>query len=380
MLLLSGFFIAIFIALILVTKKNKSDADFILFLWLVVIAMHLLCIYFFKTYRGEKYPSFVSLSMPLTLVHGPFLFLYTSKKTSGKRITFYDFLHFTPLFLWFVFTFDFYSFNTKKQIEVFTHQGKEFDTQNIIRVIITYLSGVIYYILSLLVLIKYHKKIKEHFSDIEKINFNWLLYFIIWNFLIWIFILCNQETIAYGLISFFIFWIGFFGFRQTDVFFEKNNYLNHQMIVNAQEVTIENFGNETDLEDKHKNRLLSEEDSKIIEEKLLEYLTIHKPYLNPELTLQQLAENIDVHSNVLSYVINTTLGKNFYDLINEYRIEEFINLYQNSYDKYTILALALDSGFNSKSAFNRNFKKIKGITPSEFIAKANIQASFSSIS
>jgi AraC-like DNA-binding protein len=55
--------------------------------------------------------------------------------------------------------------------------------------------------------------------------------------------------------------------------------------------------------------------------------------------LQQLAENIDVHSNVLSYVINTTLGKNFYDLINEYRIEEFINLYQNSYDKYTILHL-----------------------------------------
>ena len=380
MYLLSGFFIAFFITLILVTKKNKSDADFILLFWLLVIAIHLLSIYFFTTYGGKKYPFFASLSMPLTLVHGPFLFLYASKKTSGKRITFYDLLHFIPLFLWFVFTFDFYSFNTKKQIEVFTHQGKEFDTQNIIRVIITYLSGVIYYILSLLVLIKYHKKIKEHFSDIEKINFNWLLYFIIWNFLIWIFILCNQETIAYGLISFFIFWIGFFGFRQTDVFFEKNNYLNHQMIVNAQEVTIENFGNETDLEDKHKNRLLSEEDSKIIEEKLLEYLTIHKPYLNPELTLQQLAENIDVHSNVLSYVINTTLGKNFYDLINEYRIEEFINLYQNSYDKYTILALALDSGFNSKSAFNRNFKKIKGITPSEFIAKANIQASFSSIS
>ena len=380
MYLLSGFFIAFFITLILVTKKNKSDADFILLFWLLVIAIHLLSIYFFTTYGGKKYPFFASLSMPLTLVHGPFLFLYASKKTSGKRITFYDLLHFIPLFLWFVFTFDFYSFNTKKQIEVFTHQGKEFDTQNIIRVIITYLSGVIYYILSLLVLIKYHKKIKEHFSDIEKINFNWLLYFIIWNFLIWIFILFNQETIAYGLISFFIFWIGFFGFRQTDVFFEKNNYLNHQMIVNAQEVTIENFGNETDLEDKHKNRLLSEEDSKIIEEKLLEYLTIHKPYLNPELTLQQLAENIDVHSNVLSYVINTTLGKNFYDLINEYRIEEFINLYQNSYDKYTILALALDSGFNSKSAFNRNFKKIKGITPSEFIAKANIQASFSSIS
>ena len=380
MLLLSGFFIAIFIALILVSKKNKSDADFILFLWLAVIATHLLSIYFFTTYRGEKYPSFVSLSMPLSLAHGPFLFLYASKKTSGKRITFYDFLHFIPLFLWFVFTFDFYSFTTKKQIEVFTHQGKEFETQNVIRVTITYLSGIIYYIFSLLVLIKYHKKIKQHFSDVEKINFNWLLYFIIWNFLIWIFILCNQEKIAYGLISFFIVWIGFFGFRQTNIFLEKDNRLDHQMSVNAQEVTTESFGNEINLESKHKNKLVNEEEVKIIEQKLLEYLTIHKPYLNPELTLQQLAENIGIHPNVLSYTINAALGKNFYDLINEYRIDEFINLYQNSYNKYTILALALESGFNSKSAFNRNFKKIKGITPSEFISRTNIQASFSSIS
>ena len=109
----------------------------------------------------------------------------------------------------------------------------------------------------------------------------------------------------------------------------------------------------------------------MIEQKLLEYLINHKPYLNPELTLQDLAEYLDVHPNVLSYVINTTFQKNFYDLINEYRIEEFINLYQNSNDRYTILSLALDSGFNSKSAFNRNFKKIKGITPSEFISNSN---------
>ena len=380
MLLLSGFFIAIFIALILVTKKNKSDADFILFLWLVVIATHLLSIYFFTTYGGEKYPSFASLSMPLSLVHGPFLFLYTSKKTAGKRITFYDFLHFIPIFLWFVFTFDFYALTTKKQIEVFTHQGREFETQNIIRVMITYFSGVIYYILSLLVLIKYHKKIKQSFSDIEKINFNWLFYFIIWNFVIWVFILFNQEKIAYGFISFFIIWIGFFGFRQTDIFFEKNNRLDQHMIANFQEVTIENLENEIDLENKYKNIHLSEVETIVLKEKLLEYLTTQKPYLNTELTLQQLAENIQIHPNTLSYIINSSFGKSFYDLINEYRINEFINLYQNSIDKYTILSLALDSGFNSKSAFNRNFKKVKGTTPSEFIAKANIQMSFNATS
>lgn len=380
MLPLSGFFIAIFIVLILGSKKNKSDADLILFLWIVVIAIHLLSIYSFSIYHGEKYPSFTSLSMALSLTHGPFLFLYTHKKTSNKKFFFYDWLHFLPFFMWFIATYHFYFLPANKQTDVFLNNGAGFEVQNKIRVIATYLSGIVYPIFSLLILIKYHIKIKQCFSDIEKINFNWLLYFIIWNFLIWIFILCNQEKIAYGLISFFIVWIGFFGFRQANVFLEKDNRLNHQMIVNAQEVTIENFDNEIDLENKHKNKLLSEEDSKIIEKKLLEYLTIHKPYLNPELTLQELAENIDIHPNVLSYVINATLGKNFYDFINEYRIEEFIDLYQNTYDKYTILALALDSGFNSKSAFNRNFKKIKGITPSEFISKANIQTSFSSIS
>ncbi len=375
MYLLSGFFIAFFIALILVTKKNKSDADFILLFWLVVIAIHLLSIYFFTTYGGKKYPFFASLSMPLTLVHGPFLFLYASKKTSDKGFTFYDLLHFIPIFLWFVFTFGFYALTTKKQIEVFTHQGKEFETQNITRVMITYFSGVIYYILSLLVLIKYHKKIKQSFSNIEKINFNWLFYFIIWNFLIWIFILLNQEKIAYGLISFFIVWIGYFGFRQTDVFFEKNeSFYNKNNTENGNRFSKINegiFDNEDISEDKYKNNLLSEEETNASKEKLLEYLATKKPYLNPELSLQDLAKNIDIHPNTLSYIINTALGKNFYDLINEYRINEFIILYQNSIDKYTILSLALDAGFNSKSAFNRNFKKIKGITPSEFILNAN---------
>ncbi len=372
MLLLSGFFIAIFISLILASKKNKSDADFILFSWLLVIAIHLISFYFFTIYHGGKYPLIASLSMPLSLVHGPFLFLYTSKKTSGKSFTFYDLLHFTPLILWFVFTFNFYFLSPKKQIEVFINQGKEFDTQNMIRVVITYLSGVIYYILSLLVLIKFHKKIKQRFSDIEKINFNWLFYFIIWNFFIWLFILFNQENIAYALISFFILWIGYFGFRQTDVFFEKNIRLDHHIIPenypNPIDEKIENLDAETLLENKYKNNLLNEEDAKTIEKKLLEYLIKDKPYLNTELTLQELAEKIGILPNTLSYVINASLGKNFYDLINEYRVNEFINLYQNSNNKYTILSLALDSGFNSKSSFNRNFKKIKGITPSEFIS------------
>ena len=93
-----------------------------------------------------------------------------------------------------------------------------------------------------------------------------------------------------------------------------------------------------------------------------------KPYTNPELTLNQLAKSLDVHPNTLSQVINSKENRNFYDLINENRVNEFIHLVtQARQQQFTLLGMAFDSGFNSKASFNRNFKKYAGITPSEFM-------------
>jgi AraC-like DNA-binding protein len=91
-------------------------------------------------------------------------------------------------------------------------------------------------------------------------------------------------------------------------------------------------------------------------------------YLKPDLTIQEISEKLDVPKHYLTESLNTYMGKNFYTLINEYRIQEFKSLAADEKNSHlTFLALAYDSGFNSKSAFNLVFKKQTGETPSQFL-------------
>jgi AraC-like DNA-binding protein len=93
-------------------------------------------------------------------------------------------------------------------------------------------------------------------------------------------------------------------------------------------------------------------------------------FTNSELNLSELATRLNIYPNYLSQTINEREGVNFYDYVNNLRIEEFKRLIlipENQ--KYTFLALAFDCGFNSKSAFNRFFKKSTGLSPSEYLTK-----------
>ena len=96
-------------------------------------------------------------------------------------------------------------------------------------------------------------------------------------------------------------------------------------------------------------------------------------YREPELTLAQLAACLDIHPNYLSQVINEREEVSFYDYVNGLRIEEFKRravLPENQ--KYTLLAVAFECGFNSKSAFNRCFKKATGLSPTEYVRQASL--------
>ncbi|WP_282056301.1 helix-turn-helix domain-containing protein [Maribacter luteus] len=96
-----------------------------------------------------------------------------------------------------------------------------------------------------------------------------------------------------------------------------------------------------------------------------------KLFTDPDLSLKQLAGDIDLHPNKLSWLLNNHMGKNFNDFINQYRIKEFQKLAVAPQNKnITLLGLAYDSGFNSKTVFNTFFKKETGMTPKQWV-KAN---------
>ncbi|QEC78425.1 ABC transporter permease [Mucilaginibacter ginsenosidivorax] len=90
-------------------------------------------------------------------------------------------------------------------------------------------------------------------------------------------------------------------------------------------------------------------------------------YQDADLTLGSLAKKVDLHPHELSRIINTVLKKNFNDFINEYRIREVTRKMQEpAYDRLTLLGIALDAGFSSKSTFNRTFRQMTGMSPAEY--------------
>lgn len=112
---------------------------------------------------------------------------------------------------------------------------------------------------------------------------------------------------------------------------------------------------------------LSEQETQAIKTKIEKLLTEKKCYMNPQLTVNDLANELGVSKRVISHTINATMADNFYDLINEYRIKEAQRiLIENKDSKFTVLEVLYEVGYNSKSSFNTQFKKKTGMTPSEY--------------
>jgi AraC-like DNA-binding protein len=119
---------------------------------------------------------------------------------------------------------------------------------------------------------------------------------------------------------------------------------------------------------KQKIALLNTNKSTAYSSRLLAHLSKNEPFLNPDLSLRELASQIEIHPNQLSWLLNNNIGKNYNEFINTYRIEAFKLKAKNPSNAHlTIEGLAYESGFNSRTVFNTSFKKETGLTPKQFI-------------
>ncbi|AXT20776.1 helix-turn-helix domain-containing protein [Flavobacteriaceae bacterium AU392] len=100
------------------------------------------------------------------------------------------------------------------------------------------------------------------------------------------------------------------------------------------------------------------------------FLKEKKGYCRPELSLSILANEINTTTNKLSWVLNNIYKKTFYELVNEYRVKDFLErIDNNNHKELTLVSIALEVGFNSKSTFYKAFKEITKVTPTEYIKK-----------
>ncbi|HEY5689954.1 MAG TPA: helix-turn-helix domain-containing protein [Cyclobacteriaceae bacterium] len=369
-----GVGLAFFLTLLLVSKRKKTIADIILAVWLFVISIHLLLFYLL---RMKLYPQLLGVSFPFPLIHGPFLYLYTMALTNRLQFSRLALLHFIPFLAVFIYLIPFLSLPIEEKINVFKNHGAGYETFNQILKIIIIISGLLYFIASSLVLRKHRVSITDHFSNTEKVNLKWLQYLIYWIGLIWIMVIFTNDDWIYGFVVLFILFIGFFGIRQIGIFYspELPIPLNGAEIKDRPDEMEQKNGHHADhfqLEKKkYQKSGLSIERSKILHRQLTQLMNDKKLYARSDLSLAELAEQLNTQPNHLSQVINELEAKNFYDYINTLRIEEFKRVAASADSKrFTLLALAQHCGFSSKSSFNRYFRKVTGLSPSEFIQTA----------
>ena len=156
-----------------------------------------------------------------------------------------------------------------------------------------------------------------------------------------------------------IFYYGFWTLIAISTYLISYKILLNPEILNIQKQKTERSSNGIQKPEANKEVVLQSK------KQLEQFLENTKIYQNPKLSLEDLAQAMQSNRHELSKIINQGFGKNFFDLINSYRIKEFIKYYEKG-DNLTFLEVAYQVGFNSKSAFNRAFRKETGSSPSEY--------------
>ncbi|MCP4459673.1 MAG: AraC family transcriptional regulator [Cytophagales bacterium] len=358
---------AFFIEFILLNKKNKNLSDRILAVWMFIIGLHLFLFYLHYAEFIVNYPHLLGLGLPFPLLHGPLLLLYVNSLIDPqKRFYKRNYLHFIPFLFcyalltpWLMLSVD----DLQSHIDL-AETNVITPVYLMIILAMTVSTGVIYVTWALLQLRKHQKNLGNNFSYRESVDLKWLRNLILGMGIIWVVVIISNFTLfvnddssgdvmIYTTVTIFVFFIGYFGIRQGNVFSDNT----HELRENFVEATRVKYEKSSLKKDKGQEYL-----------KALEaYMIDKKPFLESKITLPQLADRLDIQPNNLSQVINENLGKNFYDFINEYRVEEFKRRITSDEGKnITLLGLAYDSGFSSKSTFNEVFKRVTGQTPSGF--------------
>lgn len=362
-----GIFIAIFLIVLLLIKKNKSRADKILVLWLVLISIDQVFHYFTYTKDIYQYPHWLGIDLAMPVLIGVFLYFYVIEITGNRlKNNWYVLLHILPTVVLVLLAIPFYILSGPEKIFVFENEAAGFEWYVIIQSTVISISGLVYSIWSLVIIKRHQKRIQDTFSNTDKKELQWLRLLSIGFALIWILSAFFSSIIIFSAVVVFVLCIAIFGINQLTIFNSNNTALENSLDLKTQ-ASPEISSRETNKTDKYlKSGLNSDMASKIYSE-LNSLMNDDSIYKNENLTLVELSKQLDVHPNHVSQVINEMEGKNFYNYINSLRIKAFIDLASKPENKkYTMISLAYDCGFGTKSTFNKHFKLNTGKTPTEF--------------
>lgn len=320
----NGVFLSIYFAINANTKKFSNYFLSLLFLTLSIRIFKSVFFYF----NPDLSNVFIQIGLSACILIGPFLYLYLQTQFKHQKT------------IWWTHTIPFLLLITVVGIFFPYVEHREIWSKWIVKGI--YLQWVIYIVASFTYVYPIFNKIrkKENCSKIDM----WMISIYLGVAFIWM---------AYTIAAYTSYIVGALSF--TFIL-----YLIILLLVYKKDKSSTFFQEK----EKYKNKLL---DAAIVEhvKQKVSILVEKEMYLNPNITLDEAAKELNVSKHILSQYLNEKLGKSFNKFINEYRVEKAKTLLQIK-NAYTVEGLGYDSGFNSKSTFFTTFKKITGKTPAEY--------------
>lgn len=370
----TGIAVSLFFIFFILGKKNRKRADYLLIL-INLLMISFLSLDLLVRVRLTPFIFFLQSIAPYLLFP---VYLFFALDTVQEKI-----LHnrrwgllFIPALVSIIFLFAdlfvFHSYDTGTLQKLYEEPPISYH--------ILYKGNQLLFLAALIWLIRklqnYSQEIKEQFSFIDPIQLNWLtqtswVYLVITVVSILIFIIANFQWLpidihsAYSVVSsgvvLAVFYISYHGIRQYTV----AEYYGKDAI--EETPFKEPVQTQQELPEKYRTSSLTPAEQEKIHQNLLQLFESKKVFLETKLQLQDVSDLLNVTTHHLSQTINSVTGKSFYDFVNGHRVKHLQKLLADpSKKKFTILALGMDSGFNSKASLNRIFKEQTGLSPKEY--------------
>lgn len=351
-----------FAGLLISTKKPATTANKLMAAWLFLICIELISALINITVL-EMYSFYF-----IAFTYGPLLYLYVKFMTDRNRLfNWLALLHFIPFLVFFTVSVIFRAVPLMKDLRTFFAPDR-FISLRIVYGTSFLLSVTIYSLLAFINIKRHQNNLRNLISYTSGVvTLNWLKVISIGFYVAFLtlfilgglnmignFIPFDPYFVIFGFITLFSFVYSFYGIRQPVIFGEV-----------VREISNDKKGSEKYL----KSGLKDSQAEKYLK-KLILFMEAEKPFLNRDLTIQDLSEMTGISRHHITQVLNERYKRNFFTFINEYRVKDVIDRFGDpKFNNYTILAIAFDAGFNSKATFNSIFKNQTGLTPGKYREK-----------
>lgn len=369
---------------VLAVRRRNRTANRVLAVAMLAFSIHLAMAVYFAAGLVEVFPHLFGVAYPIPLLYGPLVYLYAvTASDRARRLAPKDALHVIPFIVAIVATLPIHLMSASDKIAFF-HAVERGDVPLVIRVFdpLKLVSGVTYATVTIAFLRRHRARVMDSYSSLDRVNLRWLVRLAaagagIWGLAVVVELtqFLPRPAFAHGddvvtlAIALLVYAIGYMALRQPEIFrFDTAEF----PVVGATPRGQESPGPSAPVETepagvRYERSGLGEREAAVLKNALLATMDRDRPWQDRDLTLADLAGRLSTTPHKLSEVLNSQLRQPFYDFVNGYRVRHVQHrLASDDARNLTLLSLALDAGFASKSTFNDVFKKQTGQTPSEY--------------